>query len=80
MGFIIYGNEDFLVVFLMFYMFVKIGVFGWEMLKWNIGVVVVGFFVILIIEFRVRFCLLVVYIKEIFDIVLKEIDEVGDLL
>ncbi|KAB0389923.1 hypothetical protein E2I00_018447, partial [Balaenoptera physalus] len=39
MGFIIYGNEDSPVVPLMLYMPAKIGAFGREMLKRNIGVV-----------------------------------------
>uniref|UniRef100_A0A2K5J2P5 serine C-palmitoyltransferase n=1 Tax=Colobus angolensis palliatus TaxID=336983 RepID=A0A2K5J2P5_COLAP len=80
MGFIIYGNEDSPVVPLMLYMPAKIGAFGREMLKRNIGVVVVGFPATPIIESRARFCLSAAHTKEILDTALKEIDEVGDLL
>ncbi|XP_032997902.1 serine palmitoyltransferase 2 [Lacerta agilis] len=80
MGFIIYGNEDSPVVPLMLYMPAKIGAFGREMLKRHIAVVVVGFPATPIIESRARFCLSAVLTKEILDIALKEINEVGDLL
>ncbi|XP_042327031.1 serine palmitoyltransferase 2 [Sceloporus undulatus] len=80
MGFIIYGNEDSPVVPLMLYMPAKIGAFGREMLKRHIGVVVVGFPATPIIESRARICLSATHTKEILDIALKEIDEVGDLL
>uniref|UniRef100_A0A3Q2I622 serine C-palmitoyltransferase n=2 Tax=Equus caballus TaxID=9796 RepID=A0A3Q2I622_HORSE len=80
MGFIIYGNEDSPVVPLMLYMPAKIGAFGREMLKRNIGVVVVGFPATPIIESRARFCLSAAHTREILDTALKEIDEVGDLL
>uniref|UniRef100_A0A8B9IVH5 serine C-palmitoyltransferase n=1 Tax=Amazona collaria TaxID=241587 RepID=A0A8B9IVH5_9PSIT len=80
MGFIIYGNEDSPVVPLMLYMPAKIGAFGREMLKRNIGVVVVGFPATPIIESRARFCLSAAHTKEMLDRALKEIDEVGDLL
>uniref|UniRef100_A0A6J0TVB9 Serine palmitoyltransferase 2 n=1 Tax=Pogona vitticeps TaxID=103695 RepID=A0A6J0TVB9_9SAUR len=80
MGFIIYGNEDSPVVPLMLYMPAKIGAFGREMLKRHIGVVVVGFPATPIIESRARICLSASHTKEILDIALKEIDDVGDLL
>ncbi|ELW49868.1 Serine palmitoyltransferase 2 [Tupaia chinensis] len=80
MGFIIYGNEDSPVVPLMLYMPAKIGAFGREMLKRNIGVVVVGFPATPIIESRARFCLSAAHTKEMLDTALKEISEVGDLL
>nr|XP_019823442.1 PREDICTED: serine palmitoyltransferase 2 [Bos indicus] len=80
MGFIIYGNEDSPVVPLMLYMPAKIGAFGREMLKRNIGVVVVGFPATPIIESRARFCLSAAHTRETLDTALKEIDEVGDLL
>ncbi|NXR54437.1 SPTC2 palmitoyltransferase, partial [Hippolais icterina] len=80
MGFIIYGNEDSPVVPLMLYMPAKIGAFGREMLKRNIGVVVVGFPATPIIESRARFCLSAAHTKEMLDTALKEINEVGDLL
>uniref|UniRef100_A0AC11E1N7 Serine palmitoyltransferase long chain base subunit 2 n=1 Tax=Ovis aries TaxID=9940 RepID=A0AC11E1N7_SHEEP len=80
MGFIIYGNEDSPVVPLMLYMPAKIGAFGREMLKRNIGVVVVGFPATPIIESRARFCLSAAHTREMLDTALKEIGEVGDLL
>uniref|UniRef100_A0A803T3D5 serine C-palmitoyltransferase n=1 Tax=Anolis carolinensis TaxID=28377 RepID=A0A803T3D5_ANOCA len=80
LGFIIYGNEDSPVVPLMLYMPAKIGAFGREMLKRHIGVVVVGFPATPIIESRARICLSAIHTKEILDIALKKIDEVGDLL
>lgn len=80
MGFIIYGNEDSPVVPLMLYMPAKVGAFGREMLKRRIAVVVVGFPATPIIESRARFCVSSAHTREILDIVLKEIDEVGDLL
>ncbi|KAF7251523.1 Serine palmitoyltransferase 2 [Varanus komodoensis] len=80
MGFIIYGNEDSPVVPLMLYMPAKIGAFGRELLKRHIGVVVVGFPATPIIESRARFCVSASHTREMLDIALKEIGEVGDLL
>ncbi|XP_063296572.1 serine palmitoyltransferase 2 [Pelobates fuscus] len=80
MGFIIYGNSDSPVVPLMLYMPAKIGAFGREMLKRNIGVVVVGFPATPIIESRARFCVSAAHTKEMLDLALREISEVGDLL
>ncbi|XP_029453527.1 serine palmitoyltransferase 2 [Rhinatrema bivittatum] len=80
MGFIIYGNSDSPVVPLMLYMPAKIGAFGREMLKRNIGVVVVGFPATPIIESRARFCVSAAHTREMLDIALKATDEVGDLL
>ncbi|KAJ1104755.1 hypothetical protein NDU88_002164 [Pleurodeles waltl] len=80
MGFIIYGNDDSPVVPLMLYMPSKIGAFGREMMKRNIGVVVVGFPATPIIESRARFCVSASHTKEMLDTALKVIDEVGDLL
>lgn len=80
MGFIIYGNNDSPVVPLMLYMPAKIGAFGREMLKRNIGVVVVGFPATPIIESRARFCLSAAHTKEMLDTALRMISEVGDLL
>lgn len=80
MGFIIYGNSDSPVVPLMLYMPAKIGAFGREMLKRNIGVVVVGFPATPIIESRARFCVSAAHTKEMLDEALGRISEVGDLL
>ncbi|CAB1428539.1 unnamed protein product [Pleuronectes platessa] len=80
MGFIIYGNIDSPVIPMMLYMPAKIGAFGREMLKRNIGVVVVGFPATPIIESRARFCISASHTKEILDRALCVINEVGDLL
>uniref|UniRef100_A0A8C2I553 serine C-palmitoyltransferase n=1 Tax=Cyprinus carpio TaxID=7962 RepID=A0A8C2I553_CYPCA len=80
MGFIIYGNNDSPVVPLMLYMPAKIGAFGREMLKRNIGTVVVGFPATPIIESRARFCVSAAHTREMLDKALNAINEVGDLL
>ncbi|XP_068199199.1 serine palmitoyltransferase 2b [Antennarius striatus] len=80
MGFIIYGNSDSPVVPLMLYMPAKIGAFGREMLKRNIGTVVVGFPATPIIESRARFCISAAHTREMLDTALEAISEVGDLL
>ncbi|XP_017331697.1 serine palmitoyltransferase 2 [Ictalurus punctatus] len=80
MGFIIYGNHDSPVVPMMLYLPAKIGAFGREMLKRNIGVVVVGFPATPIIESRARFCVSAAHTKETLDAALNAINEVGDLL
>ncbi|XP_036406007.1 serine palmitoyltransferase 2-like [Megalops cyprinoides] len=80
MGFIIYGNNDSPVVPVMLYMPAKIGAFGREMLKRNIGVVVVGFPATPIIESRARFCVSAAHTREMLDTALSVISEVGDLL
>ncbi|XP_070972324.1 serine palmitoyltransferase 2 isoform X1 [Oncorhynchus clarkii lewisi] len=67
MGFIIYGNNDSPVVPMMLYMPAKIGAFGREMLKRNIGVVVVGFPATPIIESRARFCISAAHTKDMLD-------------
>ncbi|MBN3294914.1 SPTC2 palmitoyltransferase, partial [Amia calva] len=54
--------------------------FGREMLKRNIGVVVVGFPATPIIESRARFCVSAAHTKEMLDTALNVISEVGDLL
>ncbi|XP_013888084.1 serine palmitoyltransferase 2 [Austrofundulus limnaeus] len=80
MGFIIYGNDNSPVVPLMLYMPAKIGAFGREMVKRNIGTVVVGFPATPIIESRARFCVSAAHTKEMLDRALEAISEVGDLL
>ncbi|TNM95176.1 hypothetical protein fugu_017935 [Takifugu bimaculatus] len=80
MGFILYGNDDSPVVPLMLYMPAKIGAFGREMLKRNIGTVVVGFPATPIIESRARFCVSAAHTREMLDTALQAISEVGDLL
>uniref|UniRef100_A0AAQ4QB72 serine C-palmitoyltransferase n=1 Tax=Gasterosteus aculeatus aculeatus TaxID=481459 RepID=A0AAQ4QB72_GASAC len=80
MGVVIYGNDDSPVVPMMLYMPAKIGAFGREMLKRNIGTVVVGFPATPIIESRARFCVSAAHTREMLDTALKATDEVGDLL
>ncbi|XP_012671022.1 serine palmitoyltransferase 2b [Clupea harengus] len=80
LGFIIYGNEASPVVPLMLYMPAKIGAFGREMLKRNIGTVVVGFPATPIIESRARFCVSAAHTRGMLDTALNAINEVGDLL
>lgn len=80
MGFIIYGNKDSPVVPMMLYMPAKIGAFGREMFKRNIGVVVVGFPATTIIESRARFCISASHTREMLDRALSVISEVGELL
>ncbi|KAJ8290281.1 hypothetical protein GJAV_G00010880 [Gymnothorax javanicus] len=80
MGFIIYGNKDSPVVPMMLYMPAKLSAFGRQMLKRNIGVVVVGFPATPIIEARARFCISAAHTKEMLDTALNAISEVGDSL
>ncbi|KAK1793162.1 hypothetical protein P4O66_011564 [Electrophorus voltai] len=93
LGFIIYGNKDSPVIPMMLYLPAKIGAFVREMLKRNIGVVVVGFPATPIIESRARFCISAAHTKETLDMVmhwhftrlarhlaLAAISEVGDVL
>uniref|UniRef100_A0AAY5EZC5 serine C-palmitoyltransferase n=1 Tax=Electrophorus electricus TaxID=8005 RepID=A0AAY5EZC5_ELEEL len=80
LGFIIYGNKDSPVIPMMLYLPAKIGAFVREMLKRNIGVVVVGFPATPIIESRARFCISAAHTKETLDMALAAISEVGDVL
>ncbi|XP_066533822.1 serine palmitoyltransferase 2b [Hoplias malabaricus] len=80
MGFIIYGNKDSPVVPMMLYIPAKVGAFGREMLKRNIGTVVVGFPATPIIESRARFCISAAHTREMLDNALNAIKEVGELL
>uniref|UniRef100_A0A4W4H6L9 serine C-palmitoyltransferase n=1 Tax=Electrophorus electricus TaxID=8005 RepID=A0A4W4H6L9_ELEEL len=70
LGFIIYGNKDSPVIPMMLYLPAKIGAFVREMLKRNIGVVVVGFPATPIIESRARFCISAAHTKETLDMVM----------
>lgn len=79
-GFVLYGNENSPVVPLLLYMPAKTVAFGREMIKRNVGVVVVGFPATPIIESRARFCLSAAHTKEMLDDVINAIDEVGQLL
>uniref|UniRef100_UPI0037E81A63 serine palmitoyltransferase 3 n=1 Tax=Semicossyphus pulcher TaxID=241346 RepID=UPI0037E81A63 len=78
MGFIIYGNDDSPVVPILLYMPGKVVAFSREMLRRNIGVVVVGFPATPITEARARFCLSAGHTRAMLDQVLHHLDEVGD--
>ncbi|KAL0967574.1 hypothetical protein UPYG_G00253960 [Umbra pygmaea] len=80
MGLITYGNDDSPVVPMMLYMPAKIGAFGREMVKRNIGTVVVGFPATPIIESRARFCVSAAHTRDMLDTALEAINEVGDVL
>uniref|UniRef100_F7ERK0 serine C-palmitoyltransferase n=2 Tax=Monodelphis domestica TaxID=13616 RepID=F7ERK0_MONDO len=80
MGFIIYGNEESPVVPLLLYMPSKVAAFARKLLKRKIGTVVVGFPATPLIEARARFCMSSSHTQEMLDRVLKEIDELGDIL
>uniref|UniRef100_A0A8C5I3P3 serine C-palmitoyltransferase n=1 Tax=Gouania willdenowi TaxID=441366 RepID=A0A8C5I3P3_GOUWI len=69
MGLIIYGNEDSPVIPMMLYMPAKIGAFGRQMLKKNIGIVGVGFPATPIIESRARFCVSAAHTREMLNTV-----------
>jgi len=79
-GFILYGNANSPVVPLLLFLPAKIAAFGREMLKKNIGVVVVGFPATPIIESRARFCLSAAHTREMIDTAIDAIDEVGTRL
>lgn len=79
MGFIVYGSDDSPVVPVMIYYPTKCGLYGREMLKRKVGVVVVSFPATEMTESRVRFCLSAAHTKEMLDEVLAAIDELGDL-
>ncbi|KAK0413605.1 hypothetical protein QR680_006899 [Steinernema hermaphroditum] len=78
-GFIVYGSDDSPVVPVMLYYPTKCGLWGREMLKRKIGVVVVSFPATDMTESRVRICLSAAHTKEMLDTVLDAMDEVGDL-
>ncbi|XP_021498226.1 serine palmitoyltransferase 3 [Meriones unguiculatus] len=80
MGFIIYGNDCSPIVPMLLYMPAKIAIFERLMRKKNIAVVVVGFPATSLTEGRARFSISSAHTREMLDKVLKEIDELGDLL
>ncbi|XP_044516655.1 serine palmitoyltransferase 3 [Gracilinanus agilis] len=80
MGFIIYGNEESPVIPLLLYMPSKVAAFSRKLLKRKIGTVVVGFPATPLVEARARFCMSSSHTQEMLDRVLKEIDDLGDLL
>uniref|UniRef100_A0AC34QNL9 Aminotransferase class I/classII domain-containing protein n=3 Tax=Panagrolaimus sp. JU765 TaxID=591449 RepID=A0AC34QNL9_9BILA len=78
MGFIVYGSDDSPVVPILIYFPTQCGLWGRELLKKKIGVVVVSFPATAMTESRVRICLSAAHTKEMLDTVLKAIDELGD--
>jgi len=78
MGFIVYGNDDAPVVPLMLYLPSKVTCFSRELLKRNVGVVVVGFPATPLTLARARFCVSASHTKELLDQALAAIDVVGD--
>ncbi|KAL5463711.1 hypothetical protein EMCRGX_G032636 [Ephydatia muelleri] len=80
MGFIIYGNDVTPVVPMLIFEPGKVTMFSREMLRRKISVVVVGFPATTIVESRSRMCLSALHTREMLDLALKEIDEVGDML
>ncbi|KAI6222916.1 Aminotran-1-2 domain-containing protein [Aphelenchoides fujianensis] len=78
-GFIVYGSDDSPVVPVMIYYPTKCGLWGREMLKRKVGVVVVSFPATEMTESRCRFCISAAHTKEMLDHVLDAIDEVGEL-
>lgn len=80
MGFIVYGHPHSPVVPALLYSPSKIAAFNREMLKRGVAVVTVGFPATPLVLGRVRFCLSASHTKEMLDEVLKNAEEVGDLL
>ncbi|KAM5245546.1 serine palmitoyltransferase 3 [Ctenodactylus gundi] len=79
-GFIIYGDDASPIVPVLLYHPCKVAAFGRHMLKRKIGVVVVGFPATSLSEGRARFCISAFHTQEMLDTVLKNVDEMGDLL
>ena len=78
MGFIVYGSDDSPVVPVLIYFPTQCGLWGRELLKKKIGVVVVSFPATAMTESRARICLSAAHTKEMLDKVLDAIDELGD--
>jgi serine palmitoyltransferase len=77
MGFIVFGNDDAPVVPLMLYLPSKVTCFSRQLLKKNVGVVVVGFPATPLTLARARFCVSAAHTKELLDQALEAIDAVG---
>ncbi|XP_074065536.1 serine palmitoyltransferase 3-like isoform X1 [Macrotis lagotis] len=80
MGFILYGNQDSPVIPLLLYLPSKVAAFSRMLLQRKIGVVVVGFPATPLVEARARFCMSSSHTCEMLDMVLKEVDEIGNIL
>ncbi|KAJ1358147.1 Serine palmitoyltransferase 3 [Parelaphostrongylus tenuis] len=79
MGFLVYGHEDSPVVPLMTFFIPKVVEFSRQTLKYDIGLVAVGFPATPLTKARVRFCLSADHTKEQLDHVLDVVDKVGDM-
>uniref|UniRef100_A0A7E4W3D0 serine C-palmitoyltransferase n=1 Tax=Panagrellus redivivus TaxID=6233 RepID=A0A7E4W3D0_PANRE len=78
MGFIVYGSDDSPVVPVLIYFPTQCGLWGRELLKKKIGVVVVSYPATAMTESRARICLSAAHTKEMLDYVLDCLDELGD--
>uniref|UniRef100_A0A9J2PP96 serine C-palmitoyltransferase n=1 Tax=Ascaris lumbricoides TaxID=6252 RepID=A0A9J2PP96_ASCLU len=79
MGLIVYGSDDSPVVPILIYYPTKCGMWGREMLKRRIGVVVVSFPATEMTESRVRICLSAAHTKAMLDKTLEAIREVSEI-
>ncbi|UJR21093.1 hypothetical protein I4U23_024193 [Adineta vaga] len=77
MGFIVYGNKSSPVVPVLLYLPARVTHFNREMLRRGIAVVTVGFPATKLLEARVRFCLSAAHTRQMLDVALAAIDEVG---
>ena len=80
MGFIIYGNRDSPIIPLMLFNPSKTIAFSRLLLERGIAVVVVGFPATKVTQSRARFCLSASHTREMLDVALAAIDEVGDIV
>lgn len=79
-GFIVYGDEGSPIVPLLLFQPGKIRAFSHEALARQMAVVVVGYPATPIHTARVRFCISASHTREDLDYVLKQVDEMGDLM
>lgn len=79
MGFIVYGSDDSPVVPVMLYYPTTCGLWGRQMLKRGVGVVVVSFPATEMTESRCRICISAAHTQQMLDDVLVAISEVGDI-
>jgi serine palmitoyltransferase len=78
LGFLIYGQEDSPVVPIMTFFISKVVATGREALKYNMGLIAVGFPATAITKARARVCLSADHTKEQLDEVLESLNEIGD--
>jgi len=80
LGFIVYGNDDSPVVPVLIFMPAKIAATVRELIKRGVASVSVGFPATRITKSRTRFCLSAAHTKEMLDMAIAAMDEVGDVL